>query len=43
VSTDFAVPNLDFSDYSVAIPNGAPGRCNPINAPPGCRNDALEP
>lgn len=42
VSTDYAVPDLSFSDYQVTIPDGSPGRCNPVNAPPGCRNAALE-
>ncbi|MHC4507031.1 MAG: phosphatidylinositol-specific phospholipase C1-like protein [Planctomycetota bacterium] len=43
VSTDYPVPDPRFSDYFVAIPGGMPGRCNPINAPPGCRSEALEP
>lgn len=43
VSTDYPVPNPDFgTGYFVEIPDGAPGRCNPLNAPAGCRNDALE-
>jgi hypothetical protein len=44
VSTDY--PDLETNpfgtDYFVEIPDGMPGRCNPINAPPGCRNPALE-
>lgn len=42
VSTDYPDPNLLFSEYRVEIPDGRPGRCNPVNAPPGCRNFALE-
>jgi hypothetical protein len=43
VSTDYPVPNPDFgTGYFVAIPDGHPARCNPINAPPGCRSTALE-
>jgi len=43
VSTDYYQPNLDFgTGYFVEIPDGSPGRCNPSNAPAGCRNDALE-
>jgi hypothetical protein len=43
VSTDYPVPDPDFgTGYVVEIPGGAPGRCNPVNAPPGCRNTALE-
>lgn len=36
VSTDYPVPDLDFSDYQVEIPGGMPARCNPISAPPQC-------
>jgi hypothetical protein len=43
VSTDYPVPNPDFgTGYFVEIPDGAPARCNPVNAPAGCRNGALE-
>jgi hypothetical protein len=43
VSTDYPVPNPDFgTGYQVSIPDGAPGRCNPVNAPRGCRSWALE-
>jgi hypothetical protein len=43
VSTDYPVPNPAFgSGYMVAIPDGSPARCNPINAPAGCRSSALE-
>jgi hypothetical protein len=43
VSTDYPVANPLFSDYAVEIPGGMPGRCNPVSAPPGCREAALEP
>jgi hypothetical protein len=43
VSTDYPAPDPLFSDYSVQIPGGMPGRCNPVYAPPGCRDFALEP
>lgn len=37
VSTDYPVPNPSFgTGYFVEIPDGTPGRCNPINAPPEC-------
>jgi hypothetical protein len=43
VSTDYPVPNPVFGgEYFVEIPDGSPARCNPINAPAGCRNRALE-
>jgi hypothetical protein len=43
VSTDYPVENPDFgTGYAVAIPDGQPGRCNPLNASAACRNAALE-
>jgi hypothetical protein len=43
VSTDYPEPNPAFgTGYFVEIPDGMPGRCNPITAPPGCREFALE-
>jgi hypothetical protein len=37
VSTDYPVPNPDFgTGFQVAIPDGMPARCNPINAPADC-------
>jgi hypothetical protein len=43
VSTDYPVPNPDFgTGYFVAIPDGTPGRCNPVNAPAGCRSAFIE-
>jgi len=46
ISTDYPEPDPRFSDYRVVLPGrepGDPGRCNPVNAPPGCRDAALEP
>lgn len=43
VSTDYVVPNLDFSDYSAAVPGGYVARCNPISAPPDCDSSQIEP
>ncbi|MFT4614853.1 MAG: hypothetical protein ACI9NT_002004, partial [Bacteroidia bacterium] len=31
ISTDYPVPNLEFSDYQVVIPGGGVARCNPVN------------
>lgn len=43
VSSDYPVPDPDFgTGYFVEIPDGEPARCNPLNAPPGCREAALE-
>jgi hypothetical protein len=43
VSTDYPVSDPDFgTDYRVEIPDGAPARCNPVNAPPGCDSSKLE-
>ena len=36
ISTDYPVPNLEFSEYQVTIPGGEIARCNPVNAPQGC-------
>jgi hypothetical protein len=43
VSSDYPEPDLRFSEYRVEIPGGQTARCNPVNAPPGCRDGALEP
>jgi len=46
ISTDYPEPDPGFSDYRVVLPGrepGDPGRCNPVNAPMGCRDAALEP
>ncbi|HUF85375.1 MAG TPA: Ca2+-dependent phosphoinositide-specific phospholipase C [Acidimicrobiia bacterium] len=38
VSTDFPVPDPTINaEYSVQIPDGKPGRCNPVAAPKDCR------
>jgi hypothetical protein len=43
VSTDYPVPNPAFgTGYFVEIPDGHPARCNPVNAPSGCRSTALQ-
>ena len=43
VSTDYPIANPLFgTGYFVAIPDGVPGRCNPVNAPIGCRSAAIE-
>ena len=41
ISTDYPVPNPDFSDYQVSIPGGGIARCNPVN-PGDCRLDLLD-
>jgi hypothetical protein len=42
VSTDYPVPDPRFTDYAVSLPGGGTARCNPVNAPSGCRAEALE-
>lgn len=42
VSTDYPVPNPDFSDYQVQMPGGMPVRCNPISASAECAALLLE-
>jgi hypothetical protein len=42
VSTDYEVPNLAFSPYTVSIPGGTPARCNPVTARPSCRSTDVE-
>lgn len=38
VSTDYPIPDpLINPDYVVQIPDGQPGRCNPVQAPADCR------
>jgi hypothetical protein len=42
-STDY--PQFEparWSGYTVALPNGSPARCNPVNAPPNCVDSRLE-
>ena len=40
ISTDYPVPNPEFSDYQVTIPGGGIARCNPIN-PGNCNPELL--
>jgi hypothetical protein len=40
ISTDYPVPNPDFSDYYVSLPGGRVARCNPVN-PGHCNPDLL--
>jgi hypothetical protein len=45
ISTDFPEVGMSArydSDYFAALPNGDPARCNPVNAPRGCRDSRLE-
>ncbi len=45
VSTDFPQIGMSArydSDFVAALPDGGPARCNPLNAPRGCRGDKLE-
>lgn len=44
VSTDYpASEPAARTGYSVSFAQGSMARCNPINQPPACRNDLLEP
>ena len=43
-STDFPVSEpAPWTGYTAGIPGGLAARCNPVNAPAGCRDDLLEP
>ena len=45
VSTDFPEVGMSArydSDFVVALPEGGPARCNPVNAPPRCRTRRLD-
>lgn len=42
VSTDYPVPGRAFVDYTAAIPDGDPARCNPVNTGSRCNNALLE-
>ena len=45
ISTDFPQIGMSArygSDFVAALPGGGPARCNPVNAPPGCRSRGLE-
>ncbi|HEY2677687.1 MAG TPA: phosphatidylinositol-specific phospholipase C1-like protein [Steroidobacteraceae bacterium] len=42
LSTDYpASEPAEWSGYSVSLPKGAVARCNPVNAPAGCSDEAL--
>jgi Phosphoinositide phospholipase C, Ca2+-dependent len=42
LSTDYYAPTEFFpSDYTVELPGGVVGRCNPVTAPPSCTDDQL--
>ncbi|HME59590.1 MAG TPA: phosphatidylinositol-specific phospholipase C1-like protein [Terracidiphilus sp.] len=44
VSTDYPQSEpAKWTGYTVALPNGLPARCNPVNGPPGCVDSLLEP
>jgi hypothetical protein len=46
VSTDFPSPGMTArydSDYAARFPDGSTVRCDPVNAPRGCRSGRLEP
>ena len=44
LSTDYPVSEPStWSSYSVSLPNGAIARCNPVNSPTDCANEALTP
>lgn len=36
ISTDYYVPRLEFSDYSVSLPGGSAARCNPVRLKDVC-------
>ncbi|MGH2412687.1 MAG: Ca2+-dependent phosphoinositide-specific phospholipase C [Microcystaceae cyanobacterium] len=40
ISTDYPVPDLHISPYSVSFREGTTLRCNPINSPSGCSFNA---
>jgi hypothetical protein len=42
ISTDYYKPNLNFSNYSVAMPGGAIARCNPLRVPEACGEATVE-
>ncbi|HEU4635784.1 MAG TPA: phosphatidylinositol-specific phospholipase C1-like protein [Edaphobacter sp.] len=43
VSTDFPISEpAPWTGYSVGLPNGEPARCNPVNAPVGCKDVWIE-
>jgi hypothetical protein len=42
VVTDYPVPDRTIGPYEVKLPGTAVARCNPVSAPPRCRDTALE-
>jgi Phosphoinositide phospholipase C, Ca2+-dependent len=42
ISTDTPVPNAMNPEFVIQIPLGAPARCNPVTAPPGCVPEDIE-
>jgi hypothetical protein len=43
ISTDFPMSEpAPWTGYAVQLPNGLPARCNPINAPSGCKDALIE-
>ncbi len=40
ISTDYPVPNLEFSEYQVSIPGGGIARCNPVSGGE-CASDGI--
>jgi hypothetical protein len=42
VSTDYMEPDPRFTEYSVRLPGGLIGRCNPVRAPEACEDAQLE-
>ena len=46
ISTDYRVPNLEFSPYSVQfpdLPEDAVARCNPVSSSEGCVSEEIAP
>jgi hypothetical protein len=41
VSTDYLTADTRFSTYRVRLPSGAVARCDPVDAPPACKDDQL--
>lgn len=37
ISTDYYVPRLEFSEYSVSLPGSSPARCNPLRLDESCQ------
>ena len=45
ISTDFPQIGMSArydSDFVAELPEGRPARCNPVNAPGGCRDNRLQ-